>query len=369
MLFTTGYTRNAIVHHGRLDPGVQLIGKPYTFEELGARADAAGPNKRIGTTAVMPTVKDVTYDLLRQLGLTTIVGNPGSTEETFLKDFPEDFRYVLALQEASVVGIADGLSQGLRKPVIVNIHTAAGLGNAMGGVLSAYQNKTPLIVTTGQQTREMLLLEPLLTNIDAVTMPRPWVKWSYEPRPPAGRARRLHARLCRRPAAAGRPGVPLPAARRLGQGNARATCSEATACAPSPRASAPIRSAWPSSPAASTPAPGPSSSTAPTLRATRPGTRASPSPSASERRYGPHPSPNARRFPETHRLHAGFLPAGIGPLGEKLAGHDLVIVVGAPVFRYYPFVRRPRTCRRAPSSCRSPTIPTCRPRRRSATAC
>ena len=118
------------------------------------------------------------------LDLTTIVGNPGSTEETFLKDFPDDFRFVLALQEASVVSIADGLSQGLRKPVIVNIHTAAGLGNAMGGLLSAYQNKTPLIVTTGQQTREMLLLEPLLTNIDAVTMPRPWVKWSYEPARP-----------------------------------------------------------------------------------------------------------------------------------------------------------------------------------------
>ena len=69
----------------------------------------------------MPTVKDVTFDLLRQLGLTTIVGNPGSIEETFLKDFPDDFRFVLALQEASVVSIADGLSQGLRKPVLVNI--------------------------------------------------------------------------------------------------------------------------------------------------------------------------------------------------------------------------------------------------------
>ena len=69
----------------------------------------------------------MTYDLLRSLGLTTVFGNPGSTEETFLKDFPDDFRYVLALQEASVLGIADGLSQGLRKPVIVNIHTAAGL--------------------------------------------------------------------------------------------------------------------------------------------------------------------------------------------------------------------------------------------------
>jgi CheY-like chemotaxis protein len=40
VLFTTGYTRNAIIHHGRLDPGVNLIGKPYTPTELGARIRA-----------------------------------------------------------------------------------------------------------------------------------------------------------------------------------------------------------------------------------------------------------------------------------------------------------------------------------------
>ena len=58
----------------------------------------------------MPTVKEVTFNLLRQLGVTTVVGNPGSTEETFLKNFPSDFDYIMALQEASVVWIADGLS-------------------------------------------------------------------------------------------------------------------------------------------------------------------------------------------------------------------------------------------------------------------
>ena len=49
----------------------------------------------------MPTVKEVTFNLLRKLGVTTVVGNPGSTEETFLKNFPDDFDYVMALQEAS----------------------------------------------------------------------------------------------------------------------------------------------------------------------------------------------------------------------------------------------------------------------------
>ncbi len=37
VLYTTGYTRNAVVHNGVLDPGVELIGKPYTIEQLAAK--------------------------------------------------------------------------------------------------------------------------------------------------------------------------------------------------------------------------------------------------------------------------------------------------------------------------------------------
>jgi CheY-like chemotaxis protein len=37
VLFTTGYSRNAIVHHGRLDAGLELISKPFTFEQLATR--------------------------------------------------------------------------------------------------------------------------------------------------------------------------------------------------------------------------------------------------------------------------------------------------------------------------------------------
>ena len=108
------------------------------------------------------TVREITYQLLREVGLTTVFGNVGSTEETFLKNFPSDFRYVLGLQEASVIAMADGFAQATRQPALVNLHTGAGLGNAMGNLLTAFQNKTPLVVTAGQQTREMLLLgDPL----------------------------------------------------------------------------------------------------------------------------------------------------------------------------------------------------------------
>src|SRR3954462_8477153 len=112
------------------------------------------------------TVRDVTYDLLRAYGLTTIFGNVGSTEEPFLASFPSDFRYILGLQEASVVAMADGFAPAMRRPLLVNLPTGAGLGNALGALLTAFENKAPLIPAAGQQTRGMLLLEPWLTNVE-----------------------------------------------------------------------------------------------------------------------------------------------------------------------------------------------------------
>src|SRR5882724_1435176 len=127
------------------------------------------------------TVRSVTYDLLRSLGLTTVFGNPGSTEETFLQEFPGDFRYILALQEASAIAMADAFAQVTRRPALVNLHSSAGVGNAMGNLVAAYHGNTPLIVTAGQQQRELMIGEPYLGNREATTMPKPWVKWSYEP--------------------------------------------------------------------------------------------------------------------------------------------------------------------------------------------
>ncbi|WP_246835638.1 thiamine pyrophosphate-binding protein, partial [Micromonospora sp. MH33] len=129
----------------------------------------------------MATVRDTTYDLLRALGLTTVFGNPGSTEEPFLKDFPADFRYVHALQEASAMAMADGYAQATGRPAHVNLHTAPGIGNGMGNLVTAWHNKTPLIVTAGQQTREMLLIEPRLASPRAVELVEPYVKWAHEP--------------------------------------------------------------------------------------------------------------------------------------------------------------------------------------------
>src|SRR5260370_29833287 len=144
----------------------------------------------------MPTVREATFDLLRAHGMTTIFGNPGSTELPMLSDFPEDFRYVLGLQELVVVGMADGYAQATGRTTHVNLHTAPGVGNAVGGIFNAQSNKSPLLVTAGPQVRAQITMEANLTNRDATSGPHPHMKWSHEPPRaqdvPAALARAIH---------------------------------------------------------------------------------------------------------------------------------------------------------------------------------
>jgi len=280
-----------------------------------------------------PTVREATYDLLRQLGLTTVFGNPGSTEEPFLQDFPADFTYVLGLQEASVLAMADGYAQATGRPALVNLHTVAGVGHAMGNLICAFYNKTPLIVTAGQQTREMLLLEPYLTNVQAVETPRPWVKWSYEP----VRAADVPAAFMRAYATAVQPlagpvflSLPMDDFEKPALGTAAVrTLSERVGPDPG-RLQEFARQI------------GEAKSPVLVLGAAldRAGGWEAAQRLAEKLSVPVWTPPETERavFPEEHPLFQGVLPFAIAPLSEKLAGHDLVIVVGAPVFRYYPYV-------------------------------
>ena len=134
-----------------------------------------------GAAPARPTVRDATYDLMRRFGMTAVFGNPGSTGLPMFRDFPADFRYVLGLQEAVVVGMADGYAQGTRNAALVNLHSAAGVGNAMGNIFTAFRNRTPLVITAGQQARSILPYEPFLASSQATELPKPYVKWSIEP--------------------------------------------------------------------------------------------------------------------------------------------------------------------------------------------
>jgi benzoylformate decarboxylase len=280
-----------------------------------------------------PTVREATYNLLRGLGLTTMFGNPGSTEETFLQDFPSDFTYILGLHEASVVAMADGYAQATRRPALVNLHTAAGLGNAMGSLVAAYQGRTPIVVTAGQQIREMLIHEPYLTNIDATELPRPWVKWSYQPtRPQDVPAALMRAYSIAAQPPAGPVFVSIPfgdwAEPALGAAVIRAV---STRVAPDPARLAMFGDLI--------------------NRAARPALVFGDEHDRSdgwaagvafaEKLGAPvfgAPLPDRVSFPEDHPLYAGQLPMSIGGAGDALQDHDLVVVIGAQIFRYYAYV-------------------------------
>jgi benzoylformate decarboxylase len=92
-------------------------------------------------------------------------------------------QYIFGLQEATVVAMADGFAQATRRPAFVNLQSAADIGNEMCNIMSAFLNKTPLIITAWQQTREMIICDPYLTNRDETMLPRPLVKWAYQIRP------------------------------------------------------------------------------------------------------------------------------------------------------------------------------------------
>ncbi len=281
----------------------------------------------------MPTVKDAAVELFRAHNLTTIFGNPGSTELPFLADLPDDFRYVLGLHEGAVVGMADGYAQASGGPALVNLHTAPGVATAMGALVNAAAARTPLVLTAGQQARSLLTMGALLANPDPVTLPRPLVKWSVEP----PRAQDVPAALARAVATAMQPprgpvlvslpmddwGVELDdwdprsarrvvTARQSPLPGAIRAVAQRLADARNPvllvGAGVDNEGAWPTAVAL-----------------------------AERCRLPVYGAPLEPRcgFPSDHPAWQGTLPASPTGVRKALAGHDLALVVGAAVFRYY----------------------------------
>jgi benzoylformate decarboxylase len=282
----------------------------------------------------MATVREIALDLLRELGMTTVFGNPGSTELPFLKDFPEDFTYVLGLQEASVLGMAEGYAKGAGNAALANLHTAPGLGNAMGALATAYHDKTPLVVTAGQQDRRHVALEPLLTG-RLVELAKPYVKRSHEPvraeDVPKEILRAYHTAM-QPPAGPVFVSVPMDDWEvEVGPLEARLVSYRTV---PDPEALAAV---------------------AEILRGARNPAIVTGSGvdrsgafydavSLAEKLRAPvwqDPISPLAGFPQSHPLFRGHLPPTRKQLAEQLSGHDVVLVLGAPVFLYYPYVPGP----------------------------
>jgi len=277
----------------------------------------------------MPTVREITICLLRELSMTTIFGNPGSTELPMFRDFPDDFRYVMGLQESVVLGMADGFAQGTRNAAIVNLHSSAGVGHSLGNLFTAYKNQTPLVVTAGQQARSILPYEPFLFAERATEFPQPFVKWSCEP----ARAQDVPAAIARAYAVAmeppygptfvsipiddwDQPGEPFTSRRihaaRAPDRAALAECAEALGKATRPAlvvgAGVARDGAWDEVIAL-----------------------------AEKHQAAVWVAPMSARcsFPENHPLFAGFLTAGREAIVAQLSGRDFVLALGGPMNLYH----------------------------------
>ncbi|AVH45395.1 benzoylformate decarboxylase [Agrobacterium tumefaciens] len=279
--------------------------------------------------ATQTTVREATIELFRSLGVTKLFGNPGSTELPFLNRWPNDIQYVLGLQEASVVAMADGYARKTGRASIVNVHSAAGLGHALGNVYTAYRNKAPMVIIAGQQARELLPNLPFLGASEATTFPRPYVKYAIEPARaedvPAAIAHAYRVAM-QRPQGPTFVSVPVDDWDRPCAPVRYRTVSEdfapdieliRSAAAELARARNPIIVAG---------AEVDEENAGPALV------------SLAEKLNIPVlTAPFASRiaFPEDHPLFQGFLPAAPSEVSARLIKHDAILVVGAPVFTYH----------------------------------
>jgi len=275
------------------------------------------------------TVREATLQLLRAFRMTTVFGNPGSTELPLFLDFPPDFRYVLGLQESVVVGMADGYAQATNNAAFVNLHSAAGVGHAMGNLFTAHKNRTPLVITAGQQARSILPFEPFLFSAQATELPRPYVKWSVEP----ARAQDVPLAIARAYYTAMLPPrgpvlVSIPADDWTVPAEPVEARTVSTMIRPEPALLAQLGDALDGCerPAFVIGA-----------AVDRDGAWHEAVALAERHHARVFVAPMSGRcgFPEDHRLFAGFLPALRERIVQLLAGHDLVFALGAPAFTYH----------------------------------
>ena len=281
------------------------------------------------SSKTLPTVRDAVIRLMRDLGIDTVFGNPGSTELPMFRDYPDDFKYVLGLQESVVVGMADGYAQATRNASMVNLHSAAGVGHAMGNIFTAFKNQTPMIVTAGQQSRAILPFDPFLFSTQATDLPKPYVKWAVEPARaedvPLALARAYHIAM-QPPCGPVFVSIPADDWDRTTEWVTLRQMSQAIA--PDPVSMDRMVAAL-------------NASHKPAIvvgaGVDRDGAVGRVVALAEQHQAAVYVAPMSARcgFPERHPQFAGFLPAMRERIVQRLAGHDLILVLGAPAFTYH----------------------------------
>src|SRR5688572_25096829 len=127
--------------------------------------------------------KQAFLEILKQEGVSVMFGNPGTTELPLMDGLAREpgIHYVLALQEAVAVAMADGYAQASGGLAAVNVHVSPGLGNSMGMLYDAQKAGTPMLLTAGQHDQSFTVTEPILWS-ELPPVAQPFVKWTTEAR-------------------------------------------------------------------------------------------------------------------------------------------------------------------------------------------
>jgi benzoylformate decarboxylase len=241
---------------------------------------------------------------------------------------------VLGLQEATALGMAEGFAHGVGQAALVNLHTGPGLGNAMGAMITASHNKTPLVVTAGQQDRRHIALEPLLAG-KLVDLAKPYVKRSFEPVRAAdvpGEIRRAYHTAMQRPR--GPVFISIPMDDWEAEAEPLEDHEVIHRTAPDPEALQRFARilAEARNPAVVTGA-----------GVDRAGAFHD-AVDLAEKLAAPvwqDPISALASFPQDHALFQGHLPPSQKQLAQTLSDHDVILVLGAPIFLHYPYVPGP----------------------------
>src|ERR1700691_2601606 len=118
-------------------------------------------------------------DLLKQEGVRVMFGTPGATELPLMDAFAveNDIRYILGLQEAALMAMADGYAQASGELAVLNLRVAPGLDTAVGMLYDEMKANRRERVTAALQALESIVPEPVLTA-GLPTLARPFVKWA-----------------------------------------------------------------------------------------------------------------------------------------------------------------------------------------------